>query len=296
MSPRRSGGIEPEQRRRRAHANELMLAVAMRLLGEARLAGAFPTGDGAMAPFVARIAPELQGDEHVTEDGEGWLELPRSDYKVVIGEPEDDEIRLSCRYGWHSIGGRLRIDGVFGEVLYGMGTSFDDPEQRIERSPLEEEVMSRALARMNEEGGRKGGGRERAAFFGEEFLRALAVWPQPGAVAQILAVDLHGDGLVIHHTYDDPVEARATIPLVFYELAEVEPPFEELLAEAEAEGGNLAPNISVTDDIGTRYVNAGGGEGGVEVAHGETYFTPAVPAEATRLIVSSYAGTVEVDL
>jgi hypothetical protein len=244
-----------------------------------------------MAPFVARIAPELQGDEHVTEDGEGWLELPRSDYKVVIGEPEDDEIRLSCRYGRHSIGGRLRIDGVFDEVGYGVGVGLDDPEQRVERSPLEEEVMSRALARMNEEGGR-----DQAAFFGEEFLRALAVRPQPGAAAQILAVDLYGDGLVIHHTYDDPVEVRPMIPLVFYELAEVEPPLEELLAEAEAEGGNLAPNISVTDDLGTRYVNAGGGEGRVEVAHGETYFTPAVPAAATRLVVSSYAGTVEVDL
>jgi len=49
MSPRRPGGIEPEQRRRQAHANELMLAVAMRLLGEARAASAFPTGDDALA-------------------------------------------------------------------------------------------------------------------------------------------------------------------------------------------------------------------------------------------------------
>ena len=89
---------------------------------------------------------------------------------------------------------------------------------------------------------------------------------------------------------------RPTVPLEFYGLAGVEPPIEELVAAAEAEGGNLAPNISVRDDFGTEYLNAGGGEGGVEVAHGETYFTPAVPAAATRLVVSSYAGAIEVAL
>jgi hypothetical protein len=69
-----------------------------------------------------------------------------------------------------------------------------------------------------------------------------------------------------------------------------------MLAEARAEGGNLAPNISVSDDVGTAYVHSGSAEGGVQVIHGGTRFTPGVPADAKRLVVSSYAGTIAVDL
>jgi hypothetical protein len=290
MSIRRPHEPDPEHRCRQGHANELLLAVAMRLLGEARLAGEFPTGDGALATIAARIAPDLGSDEHVVGGGEERSKLPRSDYKVVVDRPEPDSVHLICRYGSHSDFGRLRIDGVLDEQGGGVDVSID-PEQRAELSPVEQEVLRRAFARM-----KQGEGRRQFDFHGNEFLRVLAVQPQSGAAAQILAVELFGEGLVVRYTYDDPVDVRPRIPLEFYELAEVEPPFEELLAEAEAEGGNLAPNISLTDDLGTRYVNAGGGEGGVEVAHGEAYFTPAVPAAATRLLVSSYAGTVEVHL
>jgi hypothetical protein len=290
MSPPRPGP-DPEQQAQQAHANELMLAVAARLLGEARLAGAFPTGAGALAPFAAAIAPELQGDEHVTVDREGWADLPRSDYKLLLGEPEPGEVDLRCHYGPHWLGGRLRIDGVFGEQHGGFGLGPGSPEQRVELSPREQEVMKLAFARRKEAGGPGG-----ISFRGDEFRRALAVPPQPDAPAQILSVELYGDGLVVRYTYDDPVDVWSPVPLHYYGLAEVELPIESLLAEAEEEGGNLEPDVSVTDDLGTRYLYAGGGRGGVEVAHGETSFTPAVPAEASRLVISSYAGTVEVDL
>lgn len=268
-----------------------MLAIAARLLGEARLAGAFPTGEAALAPSAARIASELADDEHLVLTGDDWLRFPLDDFKVLLGEPEADSLSVSCHYGRRSVGGRLRIDGVLDEQSYGFGVSFDDPEGRIELPPLEQEVMKRAFARRHE-----AGGGERVVFRGDEFLRALPVEPQPGAAAQVLAVELYGDGLVVHHTYDDPVDVRPRIPFEFYDLAGLEPPIEELLAEAEAEGGNLSPNISLTDDLGTDYIGGLVGEGGVEVRHGESHFTPAVPDAATRLIVSSYAATVEVRL
>ncbi len=290
MSPLRRRGLDPEQRRRQARAEELLLAVAARLVGSARLTGGFPDAAG-VAAFAAALAPELEPDEHIVPPGKGWVDLPRGDYKVVLGEPERESIPCRCSYGSQSDFGRLRIDGAFEERGSGFGVSLDDPEHRVELSPLEQEVMRRVSEARREEG-RAG----RPRFGGREFLRAIAVDPQPGATAQVLAVELYGDGLVVRFTYDDPIDVFSPVPLHYYELAGVEPPLEELLAEAEAEGGNLEPNLSVRDDLDTRYLWAGSGRGGVEVAHGEACFVPAVPAAATRLIVSSYAGAVEIDL
>jgi hypothetical protein len=280
--------IDAEQQRDQAHANELMLAVAGRLLGEARIAEAFPTGE-ALGAFRTRLAPELADDEHIILAGEDWLEPPRSDYKLEL-EAEVDSVRLSCHYGSHGMSGRLRLDGAIVEGLFSVGVSFDDPAQRVELPPADADAMAKAIAAMEEDG------TTGSEFRGEEFKRALAVQPQLGAPVQILAVELYGDGLVVRFSYDSPVMVQAAIPLHFYALAGVKPPLDRLLAEADEEEGTLEPNLSVTDDVGTSYRHSGGSRGGVDVAHGDTSFTPAVPATATRLIVSSYAGTAEVDL
>jgi hypothetical protein len=290
MSPRRRSGPDPEQQRRQASAHELMLIVGARLLAEARLHGAFPTGDGALDEFRERFAPELREDEHIVLVDEEWVDLPRSDYKVMIGDPEPDAVTLSCRYGSHSLSERLRIDGVLDEGIFGVGVSVGDPDQRVELTEEEQEVMRLAFARKKE------GKEERGRFDGARFLRAIAPEPQPGASVWILAVELYGEGLIVRYTYDDPVDVEMTIPLHFYELAGVEPPLEELLRQARAEGGNLAPAISVRDDLGTLYVFEGGRYGGLQVSQGEACFAPAIPAEATRLTVASYAGEVTFDL
>jgi hypothetical protein len=289
VSPRHPSGMEPEQRRRQARASELMLAVAARLLGEARLARSFPVEEGALADFAARLAPELEPDEHIVLAAALPADLPRADFKVELDPPEPDAIGIGCRYGSHSDFGRLRLDGVLDEQGGSVGFGPTTPGSEVELSPLEQEVMQRAVAERREGG-------ERPRFRGEEFRRARAVAPQPGNVVQVLAAELYGDGLIVRYTYDDPVDVGSPIPLHYYDLAGVEPPLDELIAEAEAAGGNLEPGIAVRDDLGTRYVHAGWGRGGVQVAHGEAQFTPAVPDAATRLIVSSYAGAVEVDL
>jgi hypothetical protein len=266
-----------------------MLAVAGRLLGEARVVGAFQTGEAALGAFRTRLAPELADDEHIVLADEDWLELPRPDYKLEL-DAEVDSVHLSCRYGSHGISGRLRLDGAIVDGLFSVGVSFDDPAQRVELPPADADAMAKAIAAMEEDG------TTGVEFHGEEFRHALAVQPQRGAPVQVLAVELYGDGLVVRFTYDSPVMAQAAIPLHFYEIARVDAPLDKLLAEAEEEEGTLEPNVSVTDDVGTTYRHAGGSRGGMEVAHGETSFTPAVPPTATRLVVSSYAGTVEVDL
>jgi hypothetical protein len=279
---------DPGQRRRDAHANELLLAVAARLLGEARLAGAFPTGERGLADFAAEISLELDADEHVLAGPDERAGLPRDDYKVTLREPGPDAVGISCWYGNQGDHAHLRIDGVLEDQGTSYGARFDDVTRQVELPPVEAEAMKAAAERIREVG--------RPQFRGEEPLRALPVEPRPGAAVQILAVELYGDGLVVHYTYDDPVDVRPRIPFEYYGLAGVEPPMEELLAAAEAEGGNLSPNITVSDDLGTAYMGGFAGEGGAEVVHGESRFTPGVPTAATRLIVSSYAGTVELRL
>lgn len=126
-------------------------------------------------------------------------------------------------------------------------------------------------------------------------MRALAAPAQPAAAVRILAVELFGDGLIVHYAYDDPVDV-GVIPLSFYGRAGMEPPIERLLSEASEAGGNLEPLITVADDLGTVYRQSGGGGGGVQTVRGADQFVPTVPAAANRLLISTYAGTVAVEL
>jgi hypothetical protein len=285
-------GPDPEQQRRQAIAGELLHLVAARLLGEARLRGAFPVDEGRLSSFLTAIDAELRNDEHVVLSGDDAFNPPRSDYKVVVRDPEPGSISLICHYGSHSLSARLRIDGVLDQQGYGMGISFDDPDRQIPLSPHEQEVARLALERMGAESQGSGQG----AFLGSEFHRAIAVQPQPGAAIQILAVEFYGDGVVVQHSFDDPVDVEPRLPMHFYEVAGAEPPIEEMLVEARAEGGNLRPNVSLSDDLGTTYVLSSSSDGGVQVVHGEVRFAPAVPTEAVRLVISTYAGSVTVDL
>lgn len=287
---RRAPEPDPEQQRRQARANELMLGVAALLLGEARRIGAFLTEDAELVAQLARIEDHLDDDARVVLQADETAAPPTADYMVEVGRPEEGRIDLTCRYGSHSLSARLGIEGVLDHQMSGVGISFDDAEQTVELSTEEQEVMQLASASI--EGDRADA---RDHFQGGEFVRALAVARQPASVIQILAVELYGDGLIVCYAYDDPVDVGPMLPFEFYERAGVEPPIDDLIAEAKSEGGNLAPNVAVTDDLGTVYRGAGEGSGGVQTVQGATSFTPAVPAEARWLEISTYAGTVLVE-
>lgn len=288
---RRGPEPDPEQQRRQTRANELMLGVAALLLGEARRVGAFLTEDAELGAQLARIDVHLDDDGRVVLQDDEIAARPTADYVVEVSRPEEGRVDLACRYGSHSLSARLGIDGVLDHQMSGVGISFDDAEQKVELSTEEQEVMR--LANANIEGDRAGA---RDHFQGGEFVRAFAVTPQPASVIQILAVELYRDGLIVCYAYDDPVEVGPMLPFEFYERAGIEPPIDDLIAEAKSEGGNLAPNVAVSDDVGTDYRGAFGGSGGVQTVQGETCFTPAVPAEAKLLEISTYAGTVSVEL
>jgi hypothetical protein len=105
----------------------------------------------------------------------------------------------------------------------------------------------------------------------QELVRVLAVDPQPDAAVQVLAVELYANGLVVHYQYDDP-------------------------AAVATAGGYLAPSVSLTDDTGTLYRQAGAEIAGLHVWRGSTRFTPAVPNAAKELRVAIYPGEVRLDL
>jgi hypothetical protein len=286
---------DPEQQRRQSHANVLMLSVGARLLASARIEGGFRPEEE-MSALLEGIRSGLQADEHLTMAEDDWADLPRRDYKVLLGDPEPDAIGLSCHYGSHSLFARLRIDGVLDHQGHGMGIGFHDPEQRVELTAEEQEVMRLAFESDQVEAGAEEPTRPRERFDGTELHRVLPVPRQQGSPVQILAVELYDDGVVVCFAYDDPVDVELNIPLEFYDRVGREPPLDRLLAEARAQGGNLRPGISIHDDLGTEYREAASAEGGVQTVHGEKSFTPAVPPGSRRLTISSYAGSVDIDI
>jgi hypothetical protein len=288
-------GPDPEQQRRQSHANLFMLSVGARLLALARIEGGFRSEEDLPA-LLEGIRSRLQPDEHLAMADDDWPDLPRDHYKVLMGDPEPDAIHLSCHYGSHLLFARLRIDGVLDEQGYGVGVSLDDPEQRVELTAEEQEVMRLAFESGQEEAGVEEAPHRGERFDGTELRRAVPAPRQQGSAVQILTVEFYDDGLVVCFAYDDPVEVELNIPLEFYERAGREPPLDRLLGEARAQGGNLRPGISVHDDLGTEYGEAGGAEGGVQTVHGEKSFTPAVPPGSRRLTISTYAGSVEIDI
>jgi hypothetical protein len=286
---------DPEQQRRQSHANLLMLSVGARLLASARIEGGFRP-EAEMPALLEGIRSGWQADEHLAMADDDWPDFPRRDYKVLLRDPEPDAIHLSCHYGSHSLFARLRIDGVLDEQGHGMGISLDDPEQRVELTAEEQEVTRLAFESGQEEAGAEQATPPGERFDGTELHRVLPVPRQQESPVEILAVEFYEDGLVVCFAYDDPVDVELNIPLEFYDRAGREPPLDRLLAEARAQGGNLRPGISVCDDLGTEYREAGSAEGGVQTVHGEKSFTPAVPPGSRRLTISTYAGSVEIDI
>jgi hypothetical protein len=108
--------------------------------------------------------------------------------------------------------------------------------------------------------------------------RALVAEPQTGDGLRVEAV----------HLYDDAVRILYVLP------SEI---------DRDHERGGCNPRLVVlADDLGTEYHARGGGSGGhrspdgVEVIHGHTWFTPAVPDAAQRLTVATLVGDVIFDL
>jgi hypothetical protein len=252
----------------------LLLRVALRLLGEARLRGDFGDADE-LAERAVAIADELTGGAPSPQPNRAVVDarLTRPD-RIALSAPFDESSAVTEA---------LILDGTLygGGVVTGFGRV---PPQRPEHELSDEERAERARRKAKWEARME---RSRQ-FTASAFVRAMVPPPQPGATTRFLAVLLYENGFYVESTHDkDEPEPRLPDDLTGMTA-------EQIFALRRADGG--AP-ITVADDLGTEYFPSNGGSsGGVRVSHGSQGFAPAPPPAARVLRLTAGAETVELDL
>jgi hypothetical protein len=276
-------------------AHESMLRAALFLVAAARDRGSFPSDRATLEALLADIServPALRLAYLPPEPrDEDW---PDRDAPVLLVTPEgSDAVGLNCSWERHHfITATLRRDGRLVDEGFGVGVSADS-ENAVQLEEREQADLNEIGRRLHERGLV---GQEGPQFRGDRFLRTLSAEPQSNTPVQITGVDLYADGLIVNFVVPDPSDWRPTPDLHLYEMAGLEPPIEEFLRQAKEAGGNLIPSVRVEDDLGTEYRWCQGSGSGVEVHRGAQTFTPAVPADATQLRVTTYAGSVGIGL
>jgi hypothetical protein len=266
------GFEEDEEMGAQGAAEILLLRVALRLLGEARLRGDFGDEEELSGRAVA-LADELTGGAPSPD--------PRR-APVEVGLIRPDRIRLSAAHAKSSaVTQSLMLDGTLydGGGVTGYGFVKAEPREMSEDEKAElERRQAEWRARMQ----------RRQQFTATRFIRAIAPPPQPDSSTPILAVLLFEDGFYVETTYDKDAPA----PIAPEDLDNMTA--ERFLAMERDE----KPEITVTDDIGTEYFESGGGGwgGGVRVSHSSQGFAPAPPPSAGVLRLAAGAETVELDL
>jgi hypothetical protein len=269
VTPRRFE--EDEEMRAQGAASILLLRVALRLLGEARLRGNFGEEEELAGRAVA-LADELTGGAPSPDPRRALVE---------VGLIRPDRIRLSAPHGKsRAVTESLMLDGTLydGGGVTGYGFVKAEPRDMSDEETAElERRRAEWRARMERQ----------QQFTATRFLRAIAPPPQPDSSMPILAVLLFEDGFYVETTYDQ----EAPAPLDPGDLDTMTS--ERFLAMRRDE----KPEITVTDDVGTEYFESGGGgRGGVRVSHASQGFAPAPPPSARVLGVTAGTETVELDL
>jgi hypothetical protein len=266
-------GLEDDvEMRGQEAASILLLQVALRLLGEARLRGEFGEEEG-LAARAAAVADELTG-------GAPSPDPLRPLVGVDVIRP--DRISLSAPFDKSSaVTESLMLDGTLydGATVTGFGAVRTDPQEPSEEEKAE---LERRQAEWEARTAR------RRQFTATRFVRAIVPRPQPGSAMPILAVLLFEDGFYVETTYDKEAPAP-------FDDEDLENMNAEQFFAMRRDG---KPEITVTDDVGTEYFESGGGGwgGGVRVSHSSQGFAPAPPPLAGVLRVTAGAETVELGL
>jgi hypothetical protein len=258
---------EDEEMRDQEAASILLLRVALRLLGEARLRGDFG-GDDQLAERAVAIADEITGGAPSPHPRRPVIEasLIRPD-RISLSAPFDS----SSSTAWS-----LMLDGTLYDGMTVTGYGFVEPEESEELSEEEEAERERLHAEWEARAERS------RQFTAARFVRALVPPPQSDSPRPILAVLLYEDGFFLESTYDKGAQA-------------IDPGTETRRFFAMHRGKE--PAITVTDDVGTEYFASGaGGSGGVRVSHASLSFAPAPPATARVLRITTDGTSVELPL
>jgi hypothetical protein len=266
------GFEDDEEMRGQEAASILLLRVALRLLGDARRRGDFGDEEE-LAERAVAIADELTGGAPSPDPRRAVVE---------VGLIRPDRISLSAPFERSSaVTERLMLDGT----LYGGGTVSGFGFVKAEpREPSEEEKAELERRRAEWQALME----RQQQFTATRFIRAIVPRPRPDSTMPILAVLLFEDGFYVETTYDKDAPA----PFDAEDL-------ENMTAERFfAMRRDDKPEITVADDIGTKYFESGGGGwgGGVRVSHSSQGFAPAPPPSARVLRVAAGDDTVELDV
>jgi hypothetical protein len=248
-------------------ASILLLRVALRLLGEARLRGDF--GDETeLRERATELTDELTGGAASPDPRRPAMgvDLLRPD-RISLAAPFEEGSATT----WS-----LMLDGT----LYDGATVGSIRAVKVDQQELSAEERANLERRQAEWRAER---ERRGAFTATRFLRAVAAPPQADAEMRVLAVLLYEDGFYVETTYDK------------------EPPSFDPGMDAErffAAYSDGKPEFAVADDAGTEYFESGGGGwgGGIRVSHSSIGFAPAPPPEARVLRITAGGTTTEVDL
>lgn len=245
-------------------ASIMLLRVALRLLGEARLRGDFGS-EAELAERAATLAGEMTG-------GTPSPDPRRAPVEVELLRPDRISIAAPFKEGGATTWG-LMLDGTLfdGGTVASISFAEVDPQAS---TPEEDAELQRLHAEWQAQHER------RLQFTATRFVRAVTAPPQPSADVQVLAALLYEDGFYIELTYDTELASE-----------------DSQMTAGHFFPDGFDPEVKVEDDLGTEYFESGGGGGGgVQVWHSSRGFAPAPPPEARLLTVKAGGETFELDL
>jgi hypothetical protein len=260
--------------------------------------GSFPETHAGVAELLDSIRTRLDEATEVAvlvPEEEQEAEDPFSDgIGVWVGPTDNGALHLLAVYEDRGISADLHPDGRLTDEGFSVFLRAPEPGTPSNLSPeAQADVME--MARRHEERGH-----EDRRFGTKELVRVLpAPWQDPSSVV-ITSVELYTEGLIVNYFVSDPdhEEPELELPREMYSGAGMDAPVPDDFYEgARAEGRNPLPDVKVTDDLGTTYFRGGGGgHGDSHVWRSVEEYTPAVPDEASHLVVKTYAGSVEFPL
>jgi hypothetical protein len=258
--------------------------------------GSFPETHPGITELLDTVRPLLDEGTEVAvllpeEEQEGGSPFSEG-VGVWVGLAANGALSLLSVYEDRGVSADLHPDGRLTDEGYSVFIKAPDPGTPSNLSP-EAQADAMEIARRLEDRDEE----EERRFETKELVRVLpAPWQDPSSVV-VTSVELYTEGLIVNYFVPNPThdEPELELPAEMYRGAGMDPPIrEDHYERIQAGGKNPLPDLSVTDDLGTRYFRGGGG------GHGDSYvwrgvdeYTPAVPSDARFLVLKTYAGSVE---
>jgi hypothetical protein len=264
---------------------EHLCEAALRLLAALGPEPRFPEDVADVEALVGRVAQGRPG-EPMEFKVEPAGELPRYDaeFQFWLSPVADGCLRVRHESGkLRSEAVVLRPDGTLGrlETIEGFGVPEGEWTEQARADVETVEQYERTMAVEVPEAEHKFE-QDQLRFRTTNLLGTRAAPPQDEGGPVVTFLALHTTGVVVHYLVPRPPD----------EELESDDPWAEPLSAA------ALPKIELADGLGTSYelADLDEGNGNEPLIRASQSFTPAVPADATRLSVSFESASVEIEL